>query len=78
MFTWLSNLFCSVTKGPEIGEIWVMYPAGPWRKNLYVKILDIKEGWVKYEYCNVDGEPNGDLEWDDRIKYFVDLFQKLQ
>jgi hypothetical protein len=48
---WEAHL--GIGKMPEPGEIWTFdHEEGPWPKEnaIFVKIRDVKDGWVRYEH----------------------------
>ncbi len=59
---------------PKIGETWFLDKGGPWPKGEFgrVKILDVREGWVRYAYPSI--------YTDERMKLrsFTDIFVKCE
>ncbi len=58
---------------PNVGEIWALKGEGPWPlSTCRVKILDVKEGWVRYYLSKF----YPDLRM--KIKTFTDVYQKIE
>ena len=47
----MKNIFRVLFESVKVGEEWREYNEDPFSYKPAVKVLEIKEGWVKYEYC---------------------------
>lgn len=65
-----------VIDAPSRGELWkfIVKDASPWdfTGGMVAKILDVKDGWVRYSI----GRPYEDERME--IKYFVEIYKKVE
>jgi hypothetical protein len=51
-----------------IGDTWVFTDGSPWPSNDPVRIVDVRDGWVRYEY--VSGEP---MRRHSKVEVFISM-----
>lgn len=57
---------------PAKGESWYMEDESPWPPDAqFVRILDVKDGWVRYWAGDKDPDNRMDMRW------FLDCFKKV-
>jgi hypothetical protein len=61
---------------PKVGGIYRLDQGGdPFQKQIFVKVLEIKEGYVQYSYCNAFGQITGmDLKSSSKVVTFKAIF----